>query len=133
MNSGDINEMLGRVLQNPEALSGIMKLAQGLMTGGGEGVAPRPQQSTQSAQSQSTPDASDTSTSETQYMSEGDMREAISKSDIPRLFAHDENRTQLLAALKPYLGKGRREKVDYILNILRLMEFAGSTNLIPHQ
>lgn len=130
MNSGDINEMLGRVLQNPEALSGIMKLAQGLMNGGGEGVAPRPQQSTQS---QSTTDASETSASETQYMSEGDMREAISKSDLPRLFAHDENRTRLLSALKPYLGKGRREKVDYILNILRLMELAGSANLIPHQ
>lgn len=123
MNSGDINEMLGRVLQNPEALGSIMKLAQGLMNGGGEGVAPQPQQSTQNAQN--TPDTPD--------MPEGDMREAISKSELPRLFVHDENRTRLLAALKPYLGKSRREKVDYILNILRVMELAGSANLIPHQ
>lgn len=127
MNSGDINDMLGRVLQNPEALSGIMKLAQGLMNNGGEGTAPPPQQSTQNTQN-----TSDTSNKSVMSdMPEGDTHEALSKTEIPRLFVHDENRTRLLAALKPYLGKSRREKVDYILNLLRLMELVGSANLLP--
>ena len=127
MNNGDINDMLGRVLQNPEALSGIMKLAQGLMNnGGGESTAPQPQQSTQNTSGTTAINTSDMSD-----MPEGGIREALSKTELPRLFVHDENRTRLLAALKPYLGKSRREKVDYILNILRVMELAGSANLLP--
>ena len=120
MNNGDINDMLGRVLQNPEALGSIMKLAQGLKNN--DNTAPAPQQNGQ-------PDESEDTIPE-----DGEnQREQNTASQLPRLFNHDENRTRLLIALKPYLGKNRREKVDSIMNMLQLMELAGSANLLPRR
>lgn len=157
MNNGDLNDMLGRVLQNPEALSGIMKLAQGLRNNGEQNSAPAPQQAQNSQQSQtplrppqslrtsgSVPSAQgqgilssenqdlqpSESTVDTPDVPAGNFRD-IAGPQLSRLFNHDENRTRLLVALKPYLGKNRREKVDYIMNILQLMELAGTANLLP--
>lgn len=116
MNNGDINDMLGRVLQNPEALGSIMKLAQGLKNN--DNTAPAPQRN----------DSEDTIPEDDENQGEQNT-----VSQIPRLFNHDENRTRLLIALKPYLGKNRREKVDSIMNMLQLMELAGSANLLPRR
>ena len=118
MNNGDINDMLGRVLQNPDALSGIMKIAQNIKSNS-DGTASSPQRD------------DDGGSDRTPELPEGQIREVLARADFSRF--HDENRTRLLTALKPYLGKGRREKVDYILNILRLMELAGAANLLPPQ
>ena len=40
-----------------------------------------------------------------------------------------ENHRRLLQALQPYLGKERRERVDFILKLLQLMELAGQIGL----
>lgn len=151
MNNGDLNDMLGRVLQNPEALSGIMKLAQGLRNNGEQNSSPAPQQAQNSQQSQTplrprtsegVPSAQGQGPSEDQDLQPsestmdspdvpvGNFRD-IAGPQLSRLFNHDENRTRLLIALKPYLGKNRREKVDYIMSILQLMELAGTANLLP--
>ncbi len=142
MNNGDLNDVLGRVLQNPEALSSIMKLAQGLRNNGEQNSAPAPQQNQTTQQPQP---QQPMQTSQEQDMlppEDRDIQPRESTPDVPvgnfrdaaglsRLFNHDENRSKLLFALKPYLGKNRREKVDSIMNILQLMELAGTANLFP--
>lgn len=155
MNNGDLNDVLGRVLQNPEALSSIMKLAQGLRNNGEQNSAPAPQQ-TQNQQHPQTPLRPPQPLRTPQEVNppqdmlppeDHDIQPPESMRDSPdvqagnflglagpqlsRLFNHDENRSRLLIALKPYLGKNRREKVDYIMSILQLMELAGSANLLP--
>ena len=117
MNNGDINDMLGRVLQNPEALSGIMKLAQGLKNNENTASAPRQNESGEAMP-------------EEKRENQGEQN---AESQLPRLFSHDENRSHLLTALNPYLGQNRREKVDSIMNMLQLMELAGNANLLPRR
>lgn len=163
MNNGDLNDVLGRVLQNPEALSSIMKLAQGFRNNGEQNSAPAPQQTQIPQQPQAplrppqslrtpqevkfprgvpSPQEQDMlppedqdlqppeSIQDTPDVPTGNFRD-IAGPQLSRLFNHDENRSRLLIALKPYLGKNRREKVDYIMNILQLMELAGTANLLP--
>ncbi|MHB1151874.1 MAG: hypothetical protein ACYCWE_05395 [Eubacteriales bacterium] len=145
MNNGDLNDVLGRVLQNPEALSSIMKLAQGLRNNSEQNSAPAPQQNqtTQQTQAPSRPPQEQDmlppedrnikpaeNTQDTPDVPAGNIL-GMAGPQLSRLFNHDENRSRLLVALKPYLGKNRREKVDSIMNILQLMELAGTANLLP--
>lgn len=126
--------MLGRVLQNPDALSSIMKIAQGLRNGGDQKTAP-PQQSREPQQQvQDEPQDTEQNDREENAQESNDISNVNLLNSfgpqLSRLFKHDENRSHLLVALKPYLGKNRREKVDSILNILQLMELADSSGLI---
>ena len=59
----------------------------------------------------------------------------VSQTNFPSPIKEDkidrkrEDEKQLLLALRPYLSKTRREKIDFILKILQLLELAGSLGL----
>ncbi|MBE6639156.1 MAG: hypothetical protein E7616_06850 [Ruminococcaceae bacterium] len=51
----------------------------------------------------------------------------IGKQDSDNRAREDERR--LLMALRPYLNETRREKIDFVLKILQLLELAGNLGL----
>lgn len=92
--SNDMNDMLGKVLNDPQAMNGIMKIAQGLMNNSPSSDEQREEHSEPEAPKKEMPSRL--------------PPELI--SGLPRLLAYDENRVNLLNALKPYLSEGRRER-----------------------
>ena len=107
--NGDINEILKSVLQNPEAISGVMKLAQGMMN---------------NVKDSGAEIKNDNSDRQRDNGSENDGMDKI-KSVLPSLpssFAYDEDRVRLLKALRPYLGENRRKKIDNIISIMTLLK-----------
>lgn len=129
--NGDINEMMNRVLSDPEALSGMMKIAKGLMNNGekndvynkddvADGIRRPANQVNQEAQVRNEEDS----------VGQGEMSHSqqniFNQMKLPQLLTYDENRVKLLGALRPYLGDGRRQKVDYILNMMRVLKLMGN-------
>ncbi len=111
MNNGDFSEALKGILNDPEALSGVMKIAKNMM-------GQKPENSEEE---------------------DGDIREeeVLKKEETinrkespPKTEYSNENRTKLLYALKPYLNESRREKIDYILNIMKMIHLASDMNLL---
>ena len=109
--NGDMNELLGRVLNDPAAMGNIMKIAQGLMNNPSP-PSPEPEQEEPPAQNDNGNPAA--------QLPPGLL------SGLPKILSYDENRANLLKALKPYLSDGRREKVEHILNILNILQMAGN-------
>jgi len=118
--NNDMNEMLGRVLNDPQAMSGLMKIAQGLMNNSSqeESSPARPPvpESDEAPEREEAPSPQ----SPLSQLPPGLL------SGLPRILSYDENRANLLNALKPYLSDGRRDKVEHILNILKILQLAGS-------
>ena len=53
--------------------------------------------------------------------------EALSPAGTGKVsFRGREDEKRLLLALRPYLNEARREKIDFVLRILQLLELAGS-------
>lgn len=117
MNSPDFSSIISGVLGNPEALSKIMGVAANLSASGIFGDSKN-----ESIPADSTPQE-DTSTknesSEPVFFHKG-------KEDSFQDSA--EKRRALLYALKPFLGEKRREKIDFILKVLALLDAADSFN-----
>lgn len=106
--NGDINDMLKSVLQNPEALSGVMKLAQGMMNS---------KDINADSRSDNAEFQRDNTNSQDNIES---MRRAL--PNLPSSFAYDEDRVRLLKALRPYLGEKRRKKIDNIVSMMTLLK-----------
>ena len=112
--NNDMNDMLGRVLNDPQAMSGLMKIAQGLMNN------PPPPSSPPSP-----PEEAPEPTSPPDAQPEGMLPPGL-LSGLPKILAYDENRTNLLCALKPYLSDSRREMVEQMVNLMKILQFAGN-------
>ena len=111
--NGEMNEMLGRVLNDPNTMGSLMKIAQGLMNNNEASDNPPKTES---------PAPKDTADNESPPV----QLPSGLLSGLPRILAYDENRVNLLNALKPYLNDSRREKVEHILHLLSLMQLAGN-------
>lgn len=130
-NNMDISAMLDKVLSNPEALSGVMKIVSGLKSSGG-----------------GHDNGHDNNNNEEQYehreqaeSREDDAREQDHpgleekkehKLTIGNINLYDEHRIRLLEALRPYLEPSRREKIDYMLNIMKLIKVASASGLLDN-
>lgn len=125
MDSNDISGALSKLLEDPDALAKAMTLASSLMGSmppsesksapdeSGEsvgGTAP------EAVPTGSTPDAAGTVGQTPSLTAIADMLGGASKSDP---------RCALLYALRPYMGHGRAEKIDTLVNMLRLADLAG--------
>ena len=110
MNSPDISTLLSGVLSNPEMLSKIMGVASTLSSSGileGNSDNKTENQKAEEVHAEHVP-------------------EHIQKSGKNSEDA--EKRRALLYALKPFLGEKRREKIDFILKVLALLDAAESFN-----
>ena len=107
-NGLDFSKILKMVTENPAMLQTAMSFAGKLK----DNIGPSP------AQNVPEPETVQSSVSNLPVKTESSARE-------------DERR--LLLALRPYLGKTRQDKIDFILKILQLLELAGSLGLTTDQ
>ena len=101
----DLSEMLAGILNDPESMERVRKMAEGFL-GGEEAQEPKTASPL------------------------GDIADMFELEDLGKIVniitklksAENDNRTQLLTALKPHLSEPRREKVDTAIKILKVLE-----------
>lgn len=117
--NGDFSSKLDKILSNPAMMAQIKSLAD-TMTEEGEpkNPAPTPEQPASEPEQPPTPEASPQTEAPAAAM-------PALFSPAPGMEKNIKNTRALLVALKPYLDDKRREKIDKMLNMLRLAEMAG--------
>ena len=123
MDSNDISGALSKLLEDPAALAKAMSIASSLMGS----VPPTPEEKPEEPNEPSNDtEAVQTSTSPAPSDTVGD---APSIAAIANLLgggsSKGDPRCALLYALKPYMSHGRAEKIDTLVNMLRLADLAG--------
>ena len=119
----DFSAKLDKLLSNPAMMAQIKSLADTMTETEGKGspaaedVSAEPMPADASA---GTADVSSEAASKTE-----ETALPASLAPEPGLARNIKNTRALLAALKPYLDDKRREKVDKMLNMMRLAEMAG--------
>lgn len=93
-------DALSSLLSDPAALSAAMEMAKGLFAGAGQ-QSPKPPEG-----AAATP----------------------APAPAPQV-SHDDDKTRLLLALKPFLSPKRSEKVGTVLTLMRAMQIMGNTTL----
>ena len=115
----ELEDKLNAILSNPEAMSQVMGLAQSLSGSGTFGAPPK----NDDDQQQHPPNNSSSSSGI------GDLFSQIDPKMIERLLpllgelgrGENDERTQLLYALRPFLKPERREKVERAVKAARLI------------
>lgn len=143
----DLSGVLGKLLENPEALKSAMAIASNLKKSGfldgltasesgtGEKNNEKSGSEGQMVDRQLPPVLSgEYRNNENAYTEQKDAGDRFSKrsSDGGRRQSESAHRKQLLMALRPYMSRERQERIDMILKILRLLELAdqlGTMNL----
>ena len=104
----DLSQKLAELLNDPDTMSRVQKMAENILN-------------TDNNKPNDTPPTADTGS----LFSEGIDPIQLGKimSIVSRLKSdHNDNRSQLLLALKPHLSAPRREKVDTAIKLLRLID-----------
>ncbi len=142
----DLSGMIGGILSNPEALKGLMSMAAGLKnTGIFDGLGTISLEKKQMQEEEYSPDGKTYTENKKDEGRGGYQHEPhegagtqsedgqTTNRSAPPLFAlpqpkkadgEGDRRRDLLLALRPYLCKERRERLDGILKILGLLEMA---------
>lgn len=124
MDNNDISGALAKMLEDPEALSKAMSIAKSLM-GNMPDTAPSDAAQTSENENIAVPAAAQPS----EEKASADASAGPSLAAIAQLLGAGGNkgdpRCALLYALKPYMGHGRAEKIDTLVNMLRLADLAG--------
>ncbi len=107
MQDFDISGALGKALENPEMLSKAMEIAKTLSdTGLLSSLGPKSSES------------SNDSEKDKEVFSKRESSSQNVKKDSGK------DRLLLLEALKPYVREDRRDKIDLVIKIMRIAEFA---------
>lgn len=114
--NGDFSSKLDKILSNPAMMAQIKSLAD-TMTEEGDAKAPSPPPPEQAA-------AAEPATPPPPQPESPPAMPALFSPE-PGMEKNIKNTRALLIALKPYLDDKRREKIDKMLNMLRLAEMAG--------
>ena len=117
--NGDFSSKLDKILSNPAMMAQIKSLAD-TMTEDGEAKAPPPTEPTQAA-----PEPEPAAAPESPPQTDTPAAMPALFSPAPGMEKNIKNTRALLLALKPYLDDKRRDKIDKMLNMLRLAEMAG--------
>ena len=96
-------EIVKGVMSDPEAMSKLMSVAQGLMGGGEKEAVEAPQPSSELKQTSSLTDA---------------------------LRSGNEERIALISALKPFLSDTRQKNADSLIKMLKMMRLADMNKLL---
>ena len=121
----EFDEKLSAILGNPEAMGQIVNIAKALTAGSGDSASPPPQAT--DAQfvpvEDSEPDQVPIDFSDNPLSALGDLDPRLIQTAM-RLFSEyrstDDNKTALLAALKPFLKEERLAKMDKAVQIAKL-------------
>lgn len=108
---GEFDDKLNSILSSPEAMSKIMDLAKSFSGGGGD------TNSTGSSSDSARNSASDFGGIDPKIL--GIMSRIMSSSS-----GGNDNKSQLLNCMKPYLREDRREKIDKALQIAKMAHIA---------
>lgn len=116
-NTGDMSEMLAKMLSDPEALGKVMNIASTLSASGAfSGISL----------------GGDTSREEKPRVSDNEIKQTVAptydkeEKHIPhRPQIRQCDRIRLLEAMRPFLGEDKRDKLDVVIKILGLAEAAG--------
>ena len=106
MSEPDLGTAIGKLMEDPEALSGIMQMAKALM--GGESGSPPTESGSADAGESTAPLPME-------------LSNAAKQPHPPKKTAGYE----LLNALRPFLSPERCERMDGLLKMMQLMEIAG--------
>ena len=113
----DFGEVLGRLMNDPQIMEAVRGISQGQAQTerGRTPIAMRPDLPPRSDGERSGAENSDPGP--------GDGGDRAGKGS-------DKNRTALLNALSPYLSSDRRKKLDGIVRVIELIEFARTSHLL---
>ncbi len=134
-NNNDLSGMLSKLLENPEALSSVMKIAGSLMNN-----IPNETSESQAEPSNIKPNSISRNNDGSMNTFENSSNDAVPTSaqqsmpDLSALSAlvgiadkankKSDPRCNLLNALRPYMSHGRTEKIDMMIKALGLAELA---------
>lgn len=123
MDNNDIAGALGKLLEDPAALAKAMSIASSLMGNMSEvqNDAPGPSDIPDTSVENTAPQANTNAS----INSDGAPSIAAMAQLLGGGGAKGDPRCALLYALKPYMGHGRAEKIDTLVNMLRLADLAG--------
>ena len=123
-NNTDYGDMISGMMNDPEAMNNVLKMARSLMGTGGfdSGSASDTVRNT----------AAETDVRSSEHIgteAREDKQSSVSalSSVLPAILGDKEtaaNRERLLIALKPYMNSERRSTIDAILNLLKLAKLA---------
>ena len=105
----DLNEKLAGLLNDPESMNRVRKMAESL-------------QGNQRQEDTSPPASPMLSNTDSVGIAGGDELRAVMNIMSRLKNEKNDSRTQLLLALKPHLSEPRQEKVDTAVKILRLLD-----------
>ena len=124
MNDNDIRDALGKLLSDPEALSGIMSTASALLGGASaQPVADTPQ----STLPQPTLQQAESPTVKDSENATAAPLGGLDLASLAGLFGaavKDDPRCNLLYALRPFLSRERAEKIDGLVKAMKLANAA---------
>ena len=133
--NGDFSSKLDALLSNPAMMAQIKALADTMTSAGAIEVPPPTEEavSSPSEEPQLSPEESTPAETATVLPATGGLPPAAMPTLFspppggppPALEANIRNTRALLSALKPYLDDRRRDKIDKMLNMMRLAEMAG--------
>lgn len=125
MPENDIQSAISKLLADPEALSGIMSMASGLMS-----AAPKASQDADT-ESDSATDSADISAALREMPDtkggdggSGGLPDLSALAGLLGAQKKNDPRCSLLYALRPYMSRERAERIDSLVNALRLAELA---------
>jgi len=121
--NGDFSSKLDALLSNPAMMAQIKALADTMTVSGGAAGTPEPPPQEPAAPPEKAAAAASASVGNAAN-AEGTALPALF-SPTPGIEKNLKNTRALLLALKPYLDAGRCEKIDKMLNMMRLAEMAG--------
>lgn len=105
----DLNEKLAGLLNDPESMNRVRKMAESLL-------------GNQRQEDTSPPASPMLSNTDSVGIAGGDELRAVMNIMSRLKNEKNDSRTQLLLALKPHLSEPRQEKVDTAVKILRLLD-----------
>lgn len=111
--NGDFSAMLGRLVSDPAVMGLVKELSSGGIGSMPDGTMREKDEANRNAD---TPPKQNGSVPAVQ----------------PRVNIREKERIALLCALKPYLGESRRKKIEGMVKLLELLEFARSTHLLDN-
>lgn len=120
VNTGDVGEMIAKMLSDPESLGKVMNMVSALSASGGafgdtvkeDTVPPKTEDTYQRDEPHSSLEASASARKSEKICHD---RPKISQCD----------RIRLLEAMRPFLGEDKRAKLDMVIKLLGLAEAAG--------
>ena len=127
-NNNDYGDMISGIMNDPEAMNNVLKMARSLMGSGG--LSGSGSASEAASDARNTVEEQNVHSSEHSKDSEREDKQPsvnMLSSVLPAILGDKEtaaNRERLLVALKPYMNSERRSTIDAILKLLKLAKLA---------